>query len=93
MHRDALACSALARTGVAVGERAGRTWQTSGVNVIDELLRTFGWNFRVRRMAWALRIKQYATLAAVVGSIGTAIGYAIATRGVVDEDADPDRVG
>ena len=74
-------------------EQARQTWQTSGVNVFGQLLSTLGWNFRVRRMAWVLRIKQYATVAAVMASIGTAIGYAVATRGVTDEDHDPDQVG
>jgi len=60
------------------------------VNVVGELLRTMGWNVRMRRMALALRIKQYLTLGVVMASVGTAIGYAVATRRVTDEHPDPD---
>lgn len=68
------------------------TWQTLGVNIVGEVLRTIGWNVRMRRMRWGLRIRQYVTLATVMASVGTAIGYAVATRNVTDEDrhVDPD---
>jgi len=69
------------------------TWQTLGVNVVGEFLRTMDWKVRMRRMALALRIKHLLTLGAVMASVGTAIGYAVATRNVTveDRDADPDQ--
>ena len=59
---------------------------------MGELLRTVGWKLHIRRSGWMLRIRHQLTLAALTASIGTAVGYAVATRGVVDEDADPDRL-
>ena len=88
MHPRAPTCTARPH-----GRTAGRTWQTLGVNVVSELLRTAGWNVRMRRLRWALRIRQYLTLATVMATGGTALGYLLATRDVTDEDryADPDR--
>ena len=56
------------------------------MNLFGPILRTIGWNLRMRRMQWGLRIKQYFTLATVMASVGTAIGYVVATRNVPDED-------
>jgi len=56
------------------------------VNILGAILRTIGWNLRMRRMLWGLRIKQYLTLASVMASVGTALGYVVATRDVSDED-------
>lgn len=58
---------------------------------MSESLHTLGWNVRIRRLAWALRIKRYLTLAALMAALGTAVGYGLATRNVRDEDryADP----
>ena len=61
-----------------------------GVNVFGELLRTIGWSVSVRRTAIVHRIQHYTTVAVFLGAIGTAIGYAVATRGHVDPDADDD---
>ena len=61
-----------------------------GVNLFGEILRTFGWSVRVRRTAIVKRIQHLTTVAVYLGSIGTAIGYAVATRRRVDPDADDD---
>ena len=68
------------------------TWQTLRVHFIGAILRIIGWNFRMRRMQWGLRIKQYLTLAAVMASVGTAVGYVVATRDAPGEESfsDPD---
>jgi len=66
------------------------TWQTLGVNVVSELLRHMGWNVRMRRLSWAMRLRRYVTLATVMASVGTAVGYVLATRNVTDEDRYPD---
>jgi hypothetical protein len=81
MHQRSAAC-----TSCAHGRVPARTWQTLAVNVMSEFLDIVGWNIRLRRMAWAMRIKRYLTLATVMASVGTAIGYVIATRNVTDED-------
>jgi len=65
---------------------APRTWQTLQVNVLGEILHALGWNLRIRRLGLGMRIKHYLTLAVLMASVGTAIGYAIATQGV-----DPDQ--
>lgn len=53
-----------------------------------------GFSVSVRKASLLLRIRNLISLAIVMGSIGTAIGYAVATRGVTDPGDDPgDDVG
>lgn len=85
MHRRAAVRSTRPHLRILPG-----TWQTLWVHIVGAILDIIGWNFRMRRMQWGLRIKQYLTLAAVMASVGTALGYVVATRNAPDEDGSPD---
>ena len=62
------------------------TWQTGGVDIFGGLRRTISFSWQIRVEAWTQRLRQLTTIAIVFGSIGTAVGYALARRGVVDVD-------
>jgi hypothetical protein len=62
------------------------------VRLIGLLLGTFGWRVALWRSGWAMRIRRWSALALVFGSVGMAVGFAVATRGVTEESdaAGPD---
>ncbi len=47
-----------------------------------------GFNVQMRKLRILSRIRDLVTLALIMGSIGTAIGYAVARRGSADTDRE-----
>jgi hypothetical protein len=60
------------------------------VNLLVELMRTLGWEIRLRKAGIVNRLQHLLTIAVYLGGIGTAIGYAIASRGFPDDDGASD---
>ncbi|MFN8623188.1 MAG: hypothetical protein U0869_20810 [Chloroflexota bacterium] len=55
------------------------------MKLIGLVLGTFGWRLGLWRSGWVLRIRRWSALALVFGSVGMAVGFAVATRGVPEE--------
>jgi hypothetical protein len=58
------------------------------VNFFDVLLRSVGFRWRMRWMRFMARVRELVTVAFIMGSIGTAIGYAVARRRASDTERD-----
>ena len=67
-------------------------FQHPNFKATGELLRSMGFNLRVRKLALLARLRELFTIAFLMASVGTAIGYAVFRRGAVDDDPDGIRV-
>ncbi|MFN8620499.1 MAG: hypothetical protein U0869_07125 [Chloroflexota bacterium] len=55
------------------------------MKLIGLVLGTFGWRLGLWRSGWVLRIRRWSALALVFGSVGMAVGFAVANGGVPEE--------
>ena len=65
-----------------------RTWQTSAMRIMRYLLGSIGFSISMRRLRILARIRDLVTLALIMSSVGTAVGYALARRGATSADRD-----